>query len=514
VNGISRDAPDPPFVRARGISKAYGAVRALDGVSVDFHAGEVHGLVGANGAGKSTLLKVLGGAVRPDAGAIDVAGAPVVIATPRAARERGFSFIHQELSVVPRFSAVDNMTLGMPSRSAFGLRESRRRRAAAQHAARRLGLRCDLERPVSELSVAERGLVAIGRALIGEARLVSMDEPTAALSDAECEQLFGLVAELTAAGVAVVYVSHRLDEIERLCDRVTVFKEGRVVDRRARGAYDRDDLVRVIAGEAGETRHAVAGADVSARAVLEVRNLRRGPRVADVSFALHAGEVLGLAGLVGSGRTEVARLIFGADRIEAGSMELDGRPFAPRSPVQAIAAGVALVPEERRSQALVLEESIAFNATLGSWAAARPFRRLPFVSDARVRRRTEEIRDRVGIAMRSPMARVRTLSGGNQQKVVIGRWTARDCSVLLLDEPTRGVDVGARAEIYRTIAELARQGKGVLVVSSELEELEICDRVVVLVEGRSVAELHGPGVSEASMLRVIFETSREQEAPA
>ena len=344
--------------------------------------------------GKSTLVHILSGVVRPDDGSIIVDGEPAEIASPRVAADLGFSFIYQELALVPDFSAFENMTVKMRARTPFGIGDRSHRRAAAQAAADRLGLRIDLAKPVRDLSIAERGLIAIGRALVGEARFIFMDEPTASLSDTECERLFAVVRELTASGVAVAYVSHRLDEVEALCDVVTVFKDGEVVDRLTRGTYARGDLIRGITGSAvahAPPRATIRSAAANATPCLEVVNLSRPPRVKEVSFKLFPGEILGLGGLMGSGRTEVARLIFGADEPKAGAMSVNGRPYRPRRPSDAIREGIVLVPEERRSQALVMDESVSFNINLGNWRDVRVNNRLPFLNDQRAYARSTGI---------------------------------------------------------------------------------------------------------------------------
>jgi ribose transport system ATP-binding protein len=508
-----RDTREPmstaPFITAESIAKSFGVVRALRDVSLEIERGQVHGLVGANGAGKSTFLNVVGGVIQPDSGRLLVDGEETSIADPRQAAERGFAFIHQELALVPQFSAIDNMTIGMRPETPLGLGDTKRRRAAALAVAERLDLRFRLDRPVKDLSVAERGMVAIGRALVGEARFVSMDEPTASLSDIERDRLFAIIRTLSADGVAIAYVSHRLDEIEELCDAVTVFKEGTVVGRFERGGYTRDDLILGITGtstlaEADAALPDEASDTVQTPIVLEVEHLAREPRVKDVSFQLRRGEILGLAGVVGAGRTETVRLIFGADRADSGTMRLDGKTFSPRSIADAIVKGMALVPEERRSQALAMDDSIAENISMGAWHANRSWPFLPFTSDQKATTLADRMMTSLGIKARNSAAPVKTLSGGNQQKVVFARWLSRDSRVLLLDEPTRGVDVGARKQIWDTAEQFARAGGSVVVICSELEELAVCHRVVVIVEGRDVEILPGPGVSEERMLESIF----------
>ena len=500
-----------PLIEARSISRSFGAVTALSDVGVDFRRGEVHGLVGANGAGKSTFLNVLAGAITPTSGTIFVNGEGVSINNPSQSDALGFAFIHQELALVPDFSAIDNMTLGIKSPSKLGFEDSRGRAKLSREVADRLGLGFNLKRPVRELSVAERGMVAIGRALARDARFIAMDEPTASLSDVECSRLFRIIRELAAAGVTIAYVSHRLNEIEDLGDRVTVFKDGKVTARFDRGGYDRQDLIKGITGnEQGlELRKSLVAVPKDAPILLKVDHLADARRVVDVSFNCRAGEIIGLAGVVGAGRSETLALIFGDRRPVRGQMSIDGAPYEPTNLRQGISAGVALVPEERRSQALLMEESIRTNVTLGNWRAMRASPPVGFISDKKAEAVAKRMLHRLNIKAKDTSVSVRTLSGGNQQKVVFGRWLARDSRVMLLDEPTRGVDVVARQQIWQTVEDFAAAGNAVVVVSSELEELSICHRVIVLVEGCTVEELEGPGVTEEQMLSAIYHHNHE-----
>lgn len=497
----------PALIRAEGITKSFGAVKALKDIKLEIRAGEVHSLVGANGAGKSTFLNVVGGVVIPDHGELFIDGEPVSFERPRDSAERGFSFIWQELALVPEFSAIDNMTIGLRPNTPLGFGDRSHRRKVAKTVAERLDLRFDLDKPVRQLTVAERGMVAIGRALVSDARFVSMDEPTAALSDVECERLFAVTRDLRDSGVAIAYVSHRLDEIEELSDRVTVFKDGQVVNSFERGAFGREDLVMAITGaksvEASRELPSIEFREDSAP-ILSVRNLAGDPRVHDVSFDLRPGEILGLGGVVGAGRTEVLRMLFGVDRPTSGTMYLNGSIYSPRSVKHAIQHGVALVPEERRSQALVMSESIVFNINMGGWKPSRAWPWSPLISDQRAHERAQEMSNRLGVKAGSVKHAMQTLSGGNQQKVVFGRWLLRESKVLLLDEPTRGVDIGARRQLWATAEEFAAAGGAVIVACSELEELSVCHRVVVMVEGRSIAEINGPGVTEQEILEAIY----------
>ena len=501
-----------PLVRMSGMTKQFGAITALDDVSIAFNAGEVHGLVGANGAGKSTLVKVLSGAYAPDRGTIEIDGAPVAMHSTLDSRRHGFEFIHQELSLVPKFSVLQNLAMGNWQRTGFGLLTWRELRVRAKEVLSTLGLTQPLSTPVAELSVADAWLVSIGRALMRDARLIAMDEPSASLSGEECQRLFAVVRELVSRGVAILYVSHRLNEVVDMCNVVTVFRDGRVVDTLRGSEIDKPALVRGIVGDATVLPVVAATgrriAELSDRPALSLRGLSRAPLVNGVDLDVMPGEVVGLTGLVGSGRTEVLRMVFGADRPTGGEMFIDGKPYRPRSVVHAIREGVALVPEERRSQGLFLDKSIDFNINVATLRVLRsgPLRLL---SGGRRVERSERMVKSLGIKTRSTRTPVRQLSGGNQQKVVMGKWLVGNSRILLLDEASRGVDVSARVEIYNVIRQQAALGAAVLVVSSEFDELTNCDRVVVLREGRVAAELGPDEVSESAILAASFAEHRD-----
>jgi ABC-type sugar transport system ATPase subunit len=496
--------PGVPLIAARNIHKSFGGVRALNGVSLDIRAGEVHGLVGANGAGKSTLIHILAGLEHPEAGVIAVDGRPTAIDNPQAAARAGLSFIHQELALVPGMSVVENIMLGAPTRLRFGMVDWKRVAAEVEPIARRVGITFPLAAPIASLSTAERWLVSICRALVRRSRLIVMDEPTASLSVHEAGRLHAIVREVSRSGVAVLYVSHRLDEILDLCHRVTVFRDGRSVAEMPSERLTRRSLIEAIVG--GPVPDSVAHPTSShqAKVVLRIEDLRKAPRVRGATFELHHGEVLGLAGLVGAGRSELVRLIFGADRPEGGAMTIDGRPHAPRSPAVAMRAGIGLVPEERRSEGLVLLKSIAFNLGLANLHELKAAG-LPMINRRRQANLAYEMIERLRIkapGVRTPVGR---LSGGNQQKVVIGKWLTRRPRILILDEPTRGVDIGARGEIHRLIRTLAADGMSVIVISSEAEELpELCDRVLVMVEGRITRALTGTEITRNAIVQSSY----------
>ena len=502
-----------PFLSALNLTKSFGGAPALKGASLSILPGEAHGLVGANGAGKSTFIRILAGLIQPDSGAIVVDGVPLTANDPHRAGALGMSFIHQELAFVPTMTVLENIMLGLPKRTRLGLVDWPAIARDVKPIAERVGVRSPLGINVKGLSTAENWLINITRALVRKARLIVMDEPTAALSSAESARLFDIIGDLRRSGVSVLYVSHRLDEILELCQRVTVFRDGQSVAELDGARLTRTGLVEAIVGRTVEAAKAPLAAPPRGKIVLAVRGFARPPKVRGVSFDLHHGEVLGLGGLVGAGRSELARLLFGADRPDGGRAMLDGQPFAPRDCAAAVKAGLGFVPEERRSEGLVLSKSVAFNLSLANLQKLLLAGRLPLISTRKRAQMAAKIVRDLAIKTANVDAPVSRLSGGNQQKVVIGRWLQAAPKALILDEPTRGVDVGARAEIHRLVRELARRGMAVLVVSSEPEELpDLCDRVLVMAEGRIVAELVGETLTRERIIAASYAEAPGQTA--
>jgi ribose transport system ATP-binding protein len=503
-----------PLIRVRDIRKQYGGVAALRGVDIDIYAGEVHGLVGANGAGKSTLIKILAGLEWPDNGHLVIDDRPVQLREPLAATRFGLGFIHQELNLVPHLTALENIVLGVRKPTRFGMIAWDRVRATVEPLAQRLRIAFPLSRAVKDLTVGEQWMVSICRALTTQVRLLVLDEPTASLSDQESNRLFRVIKSLRNDGVAVLYVSHRLEEIMDLCDRVTVFRDGQRVLTVRRTGLERSQLTEAIVG--GALSYPVVAPIVHSRRetpVLIISGLTRLPRVRDVSFQIHQGEVLGIAGLVGAGRTELAQLIFGIDQPSAGTMILDGRPFQPRSPAEAVNAGIGLVPEERRSEGLFLRKSVTFNLGVTTTESSTLSPWLPLLRMWQRAKNAAASVEKLGIKTAGIDRPVERLSGGNQQKVVVGKWLARRLRLLILDEPSRGVDVGARSEIHRLIRDVAAQGTAVLVISSDAEELpELCDRVLVMVEGTVREELTGSAITRELLVHASYRQAAVEES--
>lgn len=497
----------PPLLEVQGLAKEYGAIRALRGVDVSFHRGEIHGLVGANGAGKSTLVRSLAGLEQPDEGHILVEGNPVHIRNPAAAAALGFAFIHQELNLVSNFTGAQNIVLGSDKGSALRLRSFAGVPEHVRAVAKRIGIDFSLEKPVGQLTVHQQWLVSIARALANDCRLIAMDEPTASLGEEEAARLMSVAKALAAEGVAILFISHRLDEVTSVCDRVTAFRDGQVVLQLSKEEVTRPAIVDAIVGHSvvpGERKDHSSDSK-AAPVVLSLEAVSAGTAVRNATLELHKGELLGIAGLVGSGRTELARLIYGADRPDGGRMTYKGRPYAPKSVQDAIAHSITYVPEERRAEALFLNLPIESNLHVSNWKSTS-VAGTPFTSMRKSKAVATQMCQRLGVVLREGGTGqpVSALSGGNQQKVVIGRWMALNPDILILDEPTRGVDVGAKADIYDRIREIAASGTSVIVISSEFEELLECDRVVVLSGGKTVAELEGDSVTVADMLHRCY----------
>ena len=474
-----------PLLEMRGIVKSFPGVKALRGVDLKLAEGEVLALLGENGAGKSTLMKVLGGAYLADEGTIRIAGRDTPFRSPQDSRAAGVAVIYQEFNLVPGLTAVENIFLGQErTRAGFIGQKDERKRAAALF--KRLGVTMDLDVPCRKLTTAQQQLVEIAKALAFDARIIVMDEPSAALTSHEVERLFEIIRELKRQRIGVIYISHRLEEVFTITDRVTVLRDGMNVGGKRIGDISRNEMIELMVGR--ELKDEFPSRTVSIGPPrLEVSHLTRGRAVQDVSFNVRSGEVLALTGLVGAGRTETVRLIFGADQREAGDIALDGKQLAISSPQDAIAAGIGLLTEDRKLQGLVLGHSVRENFGLPNltWLS-----RHGFVNQSQERETFARYVEQLRIKVPHQEQRAGNLSGGNQQKVVLAKWLARNCDVLIFDEPTRGIDVGAKYEIYLLMNELAAAGKAIIMISSELPEvLGMADRILVMHEGRVTGEI-------------------------
>ncbi|WP_395243529.1 sugar ABC transporter ATP-binding protein [Agromyces sp. MMS24-K17] len=498
----------PPLLELEGVSKSFPGVKALDDVRLDLRHGEVLALVGENGAGKSTLMKLLAGIHTPDAGSFRMNGHELRLDGPRHAQEQGISIIHQEFNLMPDLTVAQNIFIGREHRSAGLFLDDRGLNRRAQELFDRLGLALDPAERVEGLTVARQQMVEIAKALSFDAKVLIMDEPTAALNDAEVDVLFDLIRRFRTDETGVIYISHRMDELSRISDRITVLRDGRYIDTLVTAGTSQREVISLMVGRElhGEQRPAPLRTD--AKPMLTVRGLSTKHLLRDVSFEVHAGEILGFAGLMGAGRTEVARAIVGADRRDGGTITLRGADVQIGSPADAARLGIGYLSEDRKQLGVLLERSVRENIVLASlkeYVAG-----LGFVRNGRIEEAGRHYVDLLRIKTPSTAQLVRNLSGGNQQKVVIAKWLAKDCDVLIFDEPTRGIDVGAKEEIYGLLRDLADQGKAIIMISSELPEiLRLSDRIAVMAEGRLTAVLANAEATQENVMDYATRFSAE-----
>ena len=512
-----------PLLQMEHISKAFPGVVALVDAHLNVNRGEVHALVGQNGAGKSTLIKIFTGAYRRDSGSIIFDGHAIDFQSPQQAQNNGISTIYQEINLIPFRSVAENVFMTREPRR-WGFIDWRKMRAETATLLKRLSVSIDVTQPLMNYNIAIQQMVAIARAISFESKLVVMDEPTSSLNEREVETLFTIIRQLKADGVSVIFVGHRLDELYAICDRVTIMRDGRTVDVREMKGLPKVELVAKMLGKDlgevrrhGQTSFEVGQHHVEQEVLLEARGLRRGRVLQGASVNVHAGEIVGLAGLLGSGRSEVARAIFGADPLEQGEVRVEGKQVHFHSPADAIYAGIGFCPEDRKMDGIIPYLSVRENLTL---AALPTLARNGIVSREKQQEIVDQFIKRLGIKTTGPEQKIRELSGGNQQKVLLARWLCLNPKLLILDEPTRGIDVGAKAEIQALIEELAEKGLGVLMISSELEELlEGSDRVVVLHDGQTVASLEHEDINLSVVVAAMAhgdddispETAKEEE---
>ncbi|OYQ41485.1 D-xylose ABC transporter ATP-binding protein [Rhodoferax sp. TH121] len=487
------------LVSVQNLSKSFPGVRALDGVRFDLMPGEVHALMGENGAGKSTLMKILAGVYRKDSGEVLLDGKPVEIESPAHAQSLAIGIIHQELHLMAHLTAAQNIFLGREPRKAGGLLlDEAQLNRDAQALFDRLKLALAPTTIIGELTVARQQMVEIAKALSHKSRVLIMDEPTAALNNAEIEELFRIIRQLKAEGVGIVYISHKMDEIQRIADRITVMRDGAYIATVPSATPMAEVIAMMVGRKLGATEKQIP--DTSANEVLlDVRGLNRGRAIRDVSFTVRRGEILGFAGLMGAGRTEVARAVFGADPIDSGEVWVGGKRIRLTSPEDAVQAGIGYLSEDRKHFGLATGMDVESNITLPSlkrwltWGV--------FLNQPAIRRIGEQMVEKLRIKTPSLTQIAKLLSGGNQQKVVIAKWLVQDCEVLIFDEPTRGIDVGAKSEIYKLLNELAAQGRAIIVISSELPEvLLLSHRIVVMCEGRITGEVRGDEATQESLM--------------
>src|SRR5574337_88131 len=488
-----------PLVELRQIDKSLPGVRALAGARLDLRAGEVHALMGENGAGKSTLMKILTGVYQPDSGEIVVEGRPVTVPGPRAAQDLGVSIIHQELFLMNHMTAAQNIFIGREPRRGFGMFvDEAKQNAAAAALFRRMKIEIDPGVEVGHLTVARQQLVEIAKALSFNSKVLVMDEPTSALNETEVEHLFAIIEDLKAHGVGIVYITHKMDEVKRIADRVTVMRDGQTIETLPAADTPMSKIIALMVGrELGDATRAEARA--GGEEALRVVGLNRGSAIKDVGFTLRKGEILGFAGLMGAGRTEVARAIFGADPLDGGELYVHGQRRHIKAPTDAVRLGLAYLSEDRKHFGLVTPMTVRDNITMASWPRFTVNRF--WMRDRALRQTSNEYVNLLRIKTPSVEQETRNLSGGNQQKVVIDKWLLRDCDILFFDEPTRGIDIGAKSEIYKLLEGLAEQGKAIVVISSELPEiLRVSHRIVVMCEGRVTGELEGKSATQEAIM--------------
>ncbi|QHW35392.1 sugar ABC transporter ATP-binding protein [Paenibacillus rhizovicinus] len=491
-----------------GIEKHFAGVHALKGCRFELLSGEVHALVGENGAGKSTMMKILTGVYQKDEGDIVFKGHAVDFSDTRAAQKLGISMIHQELNLAPDLTVAQNIFIGREPRRLGGLLlDDKTMNHRTEQLLRQMHLDIDPGTLVSDLTVAKQQMVEIVKAISYESQVLIMDEPTAALSEAEIEELFAMIEKLRARGVGIVYISHRMAELQRICDRVTVMRDGSYIDTVKTKAIT---VEQIIAMMVGRELYAAANArqrTESEQIVLEVKGLNRGKAIKNVGFQLRKGEILGMAGLIGAGRTEVARALFGADPIDSGEIYIQGQKVAITNPHHAVQHGIGYLSEDRKRYGCLVDMDVKSNVGVASF---KRFSRFSWMKNARIEQAADQVVDSLKVKTPSVHQLMRHLSGGNQQKVIIGKWLTKDCDILIFDEPTRGIDVGAKSEIYKLLDQLASDGKAIIMISSELPEiLRLSHRVLVMCEGRITADLdNDEGLTQERIMQ--YATNREE----
>ncbi|SFR32256.1 monosaccharide ABC transporter ATP-binding protein, CUT2 family [Yoonia tamlensis] len=498
------------LVEMSGIEKRFPGVHALKNVQFDLHSGEVHALMGENGAGKSTLMKILSGVYTRDGGTVDIDGFDTPPDSPRAAQDMGIGIIHQELSLMNDLTAAQNVFIGREPRRSFGRLDENALNTQTAEIFASMKLDMDPRAQVGDQTIARQQLIEIAKALSYKPRVLIMDEPTAALNDVEIAELFEVIRRLKADGVGIIYISHKMDEIKRIADRVTVMRDGAWIDTLDAAQTPLAKIIELMVGREVKDEPPVIPDTSGAETALEVRGLRRGREIHDVSFSIKQGEILGFAGLMGAGRTEVARIIFGADPRDGGEILVHGQPCNIRSPYDAVGAGIGYLSEDRKHFGLALDMTVRANIAMA--AMGKFTSKTGVLNEAAMKQTADGFIKQLGIRTPSDLQDVGLLSGGNQQKVVIAKWLLRDCDILIFDEPTRGIDVGAKSEIYRLLEDLAAQGRAIIVISSELPEvMRLSHRIAVMCEGRLTGIL--PGGADTTQEQIMELATRREAAP-
>jgi ribose transport system ATP-binding protein len=495
------------LVSMEGIDKSFPGVHALDKAKFELRSGEVHALVGENGAGKSTLMKILAGIYAKDAGHLLVHGKEVDIPSPRAAQNLGISMIHQELNLMPHLTLAQNVFIGREPRQGIKfMLDEKKLNSQTQTLFDSMRLRLDPRTKAADLTVAKQQMVEIAKAISFNSQVLIMDEPTAALTETEIDELFNIIRQLRGHGVGIVYISHRLEELARISDRITVMRDGRFVDTVTTAEVSIDRIISMMVGRTIFESSPEVAENPDPSVVLEVKNLNRGSAIKDVNFQLRKGEILGFAGLMGAGRTEVARAVFGADQIDSGDIYVAGQKVQIKSPSDAVKHGIGYLSEDRKRYGLALGMNVEANIVLAAFRKFLDWALL--VNNSRTRTTSQHYVEALAIKTPGLQQQVKNLSGGNQQKVVIGKWLTADTQILIFDEPTRGIDVGAKSEIYKLLNELTHQGKSIIMISSELPEiLRMSHRIVVMCEGRVTGELSAAEATQEGIMRLATQRS-------
>lgn len=498
-----------PLVRMEGIEKHFPGVHALKSARFELRAGEVHALMGENGAGKSTLMKILSGVYTPDGGTVVVDGNAVEFDGPRAAQDVGVGIIHQELSLMNDLTAAQNIFIGREPRRRFGRLDEAALNSQAADIFLQMNLKLDTRTPIHEMTIAKQQMVEIAKALSYRSHILVMDEPTAALNDAEIADLFTIIRKLRSEGVGIIYISHKMDELKQIADRVTIMRDGETIDTVSAVETPIDEIITMMVGRVLSDNASDLSVVDNTQVALQVTGLNRGNVIKDVSFNVYQGEILGFAGLMGAGRTEVARAIFGADPCDSGEIRVHGQTVDIKSPANAVAAGIGYLSEDRKHFGLATGMNVRANIAMTH--LKRFASSLGVLDEPAMQSVAQDFIARLGIRTPSDLQQVGLLSGGNQQKVVVAKWLLRECDVLIFDEPTRGIDVGAKAEIYKLLLDLAAQGRAIIVISSELPEvLRVSHRIAVMCEGRITGILDRQDATQESIMNLATQTTRDQ----